>query len=66
MPVSQRPKIHIHETDSSVLANDLEELAKILGIDLPMADNVETERILDRLTKSLSGEIVETREKHSE
>ena len=66
MPISQKPKIDLEEMDSSVLAADLEDLAKKLGIDLALADDEETEHILNRLDKSLSEEIVEGREKNSE
>lgn len=64
MPAAaQKPKIDLQEIDSSVLAAELEELAKKLGIDLSLADDEETERILNNLSKSLSDEIVEAREK---
>lgn len=66
MPASQKPKIDVVEVDSSVLARDLEQLAAALDIDLSLADDKETEKILNRLSKSLSDEVVDTREKNSQ
>ena len=66
MPATERPKADLKEVDSSVLANELEQLAEHLGIDLLLADDAETEKILNALDKSLSDEIVDTREKNTE
>jgi hypothetical protein len=61
---TQKPKIGLQEVDSSVLAAELEELANRVGIDLSLANDEETERILNNLSESLSDEIVEAREKY--
>lgn len=63
---TQKPKIGLQEVDSSILAAELEELANKLGIDLSLANDEETERVLNNLSKSLPDEIVEAREKKSE
>ena len=66
MPATERPKADLKEVDSAELANELEQLAEHLGIDLSLADDAETEKILNALDKSLSDEIVDTREKNTE
>ena len=66
MPATERPEADLKEVDSAELANELGQLAEHLGIDLSLADDAETEKILSALDKSLSDEIVDTREKNTE